>query len=340
METEHLKLILQLIAIEKLINSNPLFDTDDAEIESLYNVRSHSSKEPFEFRVCDAQQIFTNQLNVFSVISGSFILETESESITVRQGQLCIVGCATKHTLIPENEWSIAISLLITRSYLQKMVVVRLPGNNILSPFFARNSLPVHRHTDYIISSSSEQSNGLMISSLYEYYHRKLGWDELLNSGIISIFTMIIREQTQKGMSMSTPANRKRKNLSAQELVLYISENCSTVSLQSISAHYHYHPNYFSKLIKKLTGAPYKALLHQARLDRACSLLEKDELTINQVSITVGYQNIDYFYTQFKSRFNITPSVYRERFCKYDNQTTLSNSDFGKASREARNRKK
>ncbi|WP_199624526.1 AraC family transcriptional regulator [Paenibacillus alkalitolerans] len=72
-----------------------------------------------------------------------------------------------------------------------------------------------------------------------------------------------------------------------------------------------YHRTYFSKLFRKTVGmSPQQFLLH-IRMERAKELL-RQPLTVEQVASSVGISDPLYFSRQFKRRYGISPTEFRQ----------------------------
>ena len=65
--------------------------------------------------------------------------------------------------------------------------------------------------------------------------------------------------------------------------------------------------------VKALIGYNVNDYISTVRLQKAKFLLADMQLTISDVAFKVGYSSQAYFSTVFKSKFNITPSEYREK---------------------------
>lgn len=70
-------------------------------------------------------------------------------------------------------------------------------------------------------------------------------------------------------------------------------------------------PNYFSQLLKKVTGKHFNDLLHEIRIERAKRLLAETDYRIFQVGRLVGYKEYKYFVYSFKRLTSVSPSRYR-----------------------------
>lgn len=70
----------------------------------------------------------------------------------------------------------------------------------------------------------------------------------------------------------------------------------------------------FSRYFKKRTRKTFSTFLTEIRIEHACKLLQKDKLSVSEVSYESGFNNLSNFNRQFKSLKNSTPLNYRSRF--------------------------
>ena len=95
------------------------------------------------------------------------------------------------------------------------------------------------------------------------------------------------------------------------KILRYIDENYKNGSLTELAKDLHYDFFWLSREIKKQTGKTYTELVQEKRLAQACFLLKNTDITISDIAIQVGYDNISYFHRIFKNRFNMSPKSYR-----------------------------
>lgn len=69
--------------------------------------------------------------------------------------------------------------------------------------------------------------------------------------------------------------------------------------------------SYLSRLFKKGTGTTFVEYVLSVRMNAACTLLEENVLTIDQIVASIGFNDTPYFYKVFKRVNGCTPSVYR-----------------------------
>ncbi|WP_342041649.1 response regulator transcription factor [Bacillus sp. OTU2372] len=88
------------------------------------------------------------------------------------------------------------------------------------------------------------------------------------------------------------------------------------ISIKKIAQQVYMNPNYFCDYFKNQTGETILDYVTSARLEKARELLEKTDLKIYDISLSVGYQDTKYFSRLFKQWIGQTPSQFRNQFSK------------------------
>jgi AraC-like DNA-binding protein/quercetin dioxygenase-like cupin family protein len=82
------------------------------------------------------------------------------------------------------------------------------------------------------------------------------------------------------------------------------------ISIAELAREIGYHRTYFSKVFKERTGMSPLAFLMKIRMEQARTLLRSD-LSIEQIAMSVGFNDPLYFSKQFKRWYGMSPSHYR-----------------------------
>lgn len=83
------------------------------------------------------------------------------------------------------------------------------------------------------------------------------------------------------------------------------------ISRNEVAAHVFLTSEYFAKLFKKETGMCIKEYINGQRIQHAKLLLSGNELSVSDVALKVGFDNISYFSTVFKKQTGLAPNEYR-----------------------------
>ena len=76
---------------------------------------------------------------------------------------------------------------------------------------------------------------------------------------------------------------------------------------------FHLSTPYISKYIKEKSGKTFGEQVIAIRMKRANTILKNGNMTVENISHAVGYQNVENFSRQFKKNFQMTPVQYRNQ---------------------------
>ena len=99
-----------------------------------------------------------------------------------------------------------------------------------------------------------------------------------------------------------------------EKAIAYLQSNYGdpNISAQYLADKYHITPSYFSRLFHEKCGCTFPDYLAALRIERARELLlERENLSIQEICELVGYSNASYFTTSFKKKYGMTPGQFR-----------------------------
>ncbi|MBS4206976.1 response regulator [Bacillus sp. FJAT-50079] len=98
-----------------------------------------------------------------------------------------------------------------------------------------------------------------------------------------------------------------------KEALTYINEHIKQqLNLSDVANYVHLNTSYFSVLFKEQMNMTFSEYITRRRLQNAKSLLINTNLSIEEISLRVGYQTSKYFNKLFKEYEGTTPSKYRK----------------------------
>lgn len=83
-------------------------------------------------------------------------------------------------------------------------------------------------------------------------------------------------------------------------------------SITLLAEHFHVGVAYMSYLVKKELSSNFSDYLWMLRLEKAQNLLRESQMTVDEISVAVGYLNASSFRRKFKQCTGLTPSQYRD----------------------------
>lgn len=111
---------------------------------------------------------------------------------------------------------------------------------------------------------------------------------------------------------INSPYKLVQKKTTNEQIIEYITQNYSdNITNKSIASHFHYNEEYISRLIKSYTGYTLKQYIIDLRMRHALDLIVNTTLSISEISVMVGYENVTYFSRIFKQKMGCCASVLR-----------------------------
>ena len=93
----------------------------------------------------------------------------------------------------------------------------------------------------------------------------------------------------------------------------YIEEHYRDGELSDLADELHYDLYWMSREIRRRTGKTYTELVQEKRLSQAAYLLANTAMSVMDIGLAVGYENMSYFHRIFQKKYGTTPRKYRVR---------------------------
>lgn len=97
------------------------------------------------------------------------------------------------------------------------------------------------------------------------------------------------------------------------EIMNYIQANYIDITLDDLAEKFYLSKPYLSKYIKEKSGMTFGDLVKKIRLKKARALLKSSNMTVENIALTVGYQNVEHFNRLFKKAYEMTPMQFRNQ---------------------------
>ena len=97
------------------------------------------------------------------------------------------------------------------------------------------------------------------------------------------------------------------------EIMNYIQANYIDVTLDDLSEKFYLSKPYLSKYIREKSGMTFGELVKKVRMKKARAMLKSSSMTVENIALTVGYQNVEHFNRLFKKAYDMTPVQFRNQ---------------------------
>ena len=250
-----------------------------------------------------------NYVEMLYMCSGSTThILNGSRELVLRQGDLLFLNQAVYHEILPAGEGDVGVNFIILpqffdRSFrmleqenvLRDFLISTLSGESAFAGWLhiaARDILPVENLLENMIWTLLEKKSGV----------------NLLNQttmGLLLQNLILFAENINRTLPDSRDEN------AVFTALRYIETSYRDGTLEEIAARLHMPPYALSRLLTRHTGANFKQLLQQRKLQQAAYLLSNTGMSADAVIEAIGYENSSYFYRKFKEKYGCSPAAYR-----------------------------
>lgn len=225
--------------------------------------------------------------------------------ITVNEGE-CYVGQPyTGYALCKDGgEEFIIIGVLMKKELFFRSFLPVLSADTALFRFFLEPRTNQFSH-EFLHLKFEKRSplRSLLEMMVQEYACPKEDTQAILKPLVMAALMHIARQyRAQKPTDESGRLS--------QQIVRYMGEHTEAVTLKDIAAHFAYHPNYVSGLLRRELGKTFSEILLELRMERAVMLLTGTDLPIEETAYMLGYSNSSNFYKAFREYYHCSPREY------------------------------
>ena len=249
-----------------------------------------------------------NYIEVIYMCAGQTHHVIDGEDVILREGELLFLNQKAQQEIYPAAETDIAVNFIILPEFFDYGLHLMGDDKNLLKDFVIDCLKGENQISGYL---HFKVADVLPIQNLVENLIWTI-WNKQPNKRSILQVTMGLLF-----LQLLNHIERLEKNAgnSGQKLMIdvlgYIEEHYRDGELQQLAENLNYDIYFLSKEIKKITGRNYTDLIQEKRLNQAAYLLEHTAMSVMDVGLAVGYDNLSYFHRIFQKRFGTTPRKYR-----------------------------
>ena len=225
--------------------------------------------------------------------------------IELGEGELLILAQNAEQAIEPAGENDVGVNFIVRPTFFSSVL-----------PYLGEQDTPLRRflidcltgksETHYLLFRVSEvlPIQNLLENLLYTLLEPTQNRREIHTMTMALLFVQLMQHTDR----MTVESGEQNAVVS---VLRYIETNYRDGSLVSIANELHYELHFLSRLIKQKTGKTYTELLQQKRMLQAAWLLMNTERTVDEIALSVGYENISYFHRLFQKTYGVSPKKYR-----------------------------
>ncbi|MGN0507126.1 MAG: AraC family transcriptional regulator [Lachnospiraceae bacterium] len=248
-----------------------------------------------------------NYVEVIYMCAGTTKHIVNGNEVLLAQGELLFLNQNAVQEIAPAGEDDIAVNFIILPEFFDRALAM-LEEESMLRNFVVDCLRGENRTAGYL---HFKVADVLPVQNLVE----NLIWtirNRQPNKRSINQITMgLLFLQLTNRMDLAETDETDETGHFLMEVYAYIEANYRDGELTKLAELLHYDLSFLSREIKRRTGKTYTELVQEKRLSRAAYLLTNTEMSVSEVGLAVGYENMSYFHRIFQKRFGSTPRKYR-----------------------------
>ena len=233
------------------------------------------------------------------VLGGKFHLSINGVSHTLEKGQSVFIPSEFIHGGTPEN-CTYECVVFDMESFLSQSPKCIEKYNNALD--------------SGVISEMIFEPNstaGAMVDSLFENMEKESVAYTFTTTGLLwQLIGYIIEQKSQIAPSVQNTVYRKNKQIK-KVLTKIRNDYSKQLTLDDLANEAQLNKQYFCRAFKQVTG---KTPIDYLRIECAAEQLSLSYLSITDIALACGFNDLSYFNRLFKRNKGVTPSNYRKKF--------------------------
>ena len=248
-----------------------------------------------------------DEMEIIKIIKGKYIINLKE--YVVEEVDIVILKSCTLHSFKQyENEKMASKTIMFDLSMLNSNVTDAC-SIKYFTPFLDNKvSYPT------ILKPSDKGYKNIKncIDKLFLCYEEKNEFFEIqLKSYLFELFYILFKECFEIH-DYSTKIKDDTTN-DIKAILEYIKINyMNPISIKDLANVVNFSEHYFMRFFKKYMGMTCVDYINEYRLNIATNLLETTDMSIMEIAVKVGVNNISYFNKIYKKKFNLTPKEYRK----------------------------
>lgn len=252
-----------------------------------------------------------NYVEVLYMCSGSTThILNGTQRMELHTGDLLFLNQAVYHEILPASEEDVGVNFIILPQFFDRSFRM-LEQENVLRDFLVSTLSETSTFAGWLHIAAGDilPVENLLENMIWTLLEKKPGAN-LLNQTTMGL---LLQNLTLFAENINRTLPESRDENAIFSTLQYIETSYRDGTLEEIAARLHMPDYTLSRLLKHHTGANFKQLLQQRKLQQAAYLLSNTGMSTDAVMAAVGYENSSYFYRKFREKYACSPAQFRDR---------------------------
>lgn len=184
--------------------------------------------------------------------------------------------------------------------------------HNFIQPITQQKLLFPNNISAVLNQKENEELRQLFQSIVKDYHYPKQCTLLKIKIGLLQMLELCFRSEILKPNEITRKQQSSMNQL--KEVLDFIRIHfAEEITLQELADVACMSPTYFCRYFRQEMGKTPFAFLNEYRIKKAAILLDDSSLSVSDIAVNCGFDNISYFIRKFKEYQGVTPKKYRSR---------------------------
>lgn len=250
-------------------------------------------------------------LEINYIYKGHCRQKINDQLFDLNEGDILLMDVESRHSIESLGDEDILINILFQNKDVSINWLKQLQGeNSLLYQFLLSDSSQHFKRNNFLLLHTEEDTpvRQILLEMMTEYFLPQDFSQQMLKHYLPLFFYHLAR---------LLPTVEKTVDLQLEEstyaqVLKIIDREYASIGLAELAQRLNFNKNYLSNLIKTESGQTFTQLVNQRKLMKAQLLLKTTQLPIQEIALSVGFNNKTYFYDKYKETFGHGPKVERK----------------------------
>lgn len=245
------------------------------------------------------------------VYSGTCTNYIGNKKMQLKAGDLLLYNLQTVHQLILDDTEAVVFNILAGKEIFSRSFLDLFSENNPILQFYIHSLYDIPDDQYCAFSLKDDEALNPLLGIIAESIRKEEMYEKIMYLDFQNLLVRLarIRLSTRSDLSQSN-----QEGLDINEVLTYIHDNYTDVSLQSAADHFSYTTRSMIRFLKKYTHKTFTEIVRDFRMLSACNMLKNSKTPIDEIALHIGFSERSYFDRVFKQTFQVTPAEYRSSF--------------------------
>ena len=274
------------------------FSDERFPIRILWNKQITSSKS-------ETEKLWHEQLEILYFLDGCAIVECHYEHLRTHAGDIVIINPCEPHTIIYAGEKATYHCLMIDAGifqgdredicrikYLEPMRLQKLSFRNLVS-----DNQRIRTALEHLLGECQRKDDG---------------YEMAVKGELFLLLSELFRNEVRPFPDPRVFAPPDKKSTRIEPALQFIRENyASKIGLDRLASACFLSRVYFCRLFRNTTGMKTTEYINSFRIAKAEALLLTTDLSITEVALRTGFEDVSYFSRTYQKLRKTTPKQFR-----------------------------